>query len=890
MASNKKDPLSVRAFRALLALYPAAFRDEYRRELLMAFVDFDRGAAGVWDRARLWFEALTGVIVEAPKEHARMLIQDLRYGWRILRQHALVTVTIVVTLGLGIGLNTAMFSLLNAVLLRALPLNGADLYSVNLGSRVVTGPESARLSGPMLDRLTEVAPDGVTVAAMSRGVARVHTRLGDGSATAPASLQLVSSTYFTVLGATPIMGRALPDRTDLVLGNSPVAVISHSYWQRRFAGASDVVGRPLTINGAPFTIIGVGPPDFTGAWLELPVDIWVPLTAQATVKYSQDFTADNADTSRPFLAQPNIWWLHVVVRAPEDKVAATRGAFNATMTALMQQEAGLVLDPFTRGFSRLRREFRLPLYALIALASLVLLVACANVSNLLLARSAERQREIAVRMALGAGRARLFHQLLTESTLLILMAGVASLVFANWAADGLARMVTATMESAPPFAVGIDLRVLAFTAGVACVSVLIFGVVPARQATRVDLVGALKASARGAVGRLARGPARVLVVAQVALSLVLVTTTGLVVRSFQNLLHVELGFEREQLLSVTMDPRLSDVPPAAYPALNERAVAAARAVPGVQSAAVAMCGIQAGCRSREDGYEIEGYRPQPDEQVIFVVNAVGPDYFSTVGMTMIAGRALNGGDVAGSQNVAVVNRTLAALYFVNGQAVGRRFGQSGPNIEIVGIVDDARLLGPADAPVPTVFFPLAQRPVATRALEVRTTGAPEQVIASLRAALTQSVPELPIENIVTMNDRVERAMGPWRLILLMTSGFGTLALGLAGFGLFGVLSNAVARRTPEFGLRMALGASRSLVVWSVVREALWLVVTGLVLGLPVVFLGGQLISTLLFGVTPFDGLSVAAATVVLLSVGGLCSALPALRASRVEPNVALRAE
>jgi ABC-type antimicrobial peptide transport system permease subunit len=274
-----------------------------------------------------------------------------------------------------------------------------------------------------------------------------------------------------------------------------------------------------------------------------------------------------------------------------------------------------------------------------------------------------------------------------------------------------------------------------------------------------------------------------------------------------------------------------------------------------------------------------------------MINAVGPDYFSTVGMTMIAGRPLAASDVGGGQKVAVVNRTLARKYFPDGQALGKRFGNDGPDTEIVGIVNDARLIGPAGAPMPTAYFPLAQRGGAVRAsLEVRTTGAPEPVIAALRSALTRAVPELPVESIVTMNERVQRAMSAWRLILLMTSGFGALALGLAGFGLFGVLSNSVARRTPEFGLRMALGASRSIVVWSVVREALWLVVIGLVLGLPVVFLGGRFISTLLFGVEPFDGVSLIAATLVLISVGGLCSAIPAIRASRVDPNVALRQE
>jgi ABC-type antimicrobial peptide transport system permease subunit len=303
-----------------------------------------------------------------------------------------------------------------------------------------------------------------------------------------------------------------------------------------------------------------------------------------------------------------------------------------------------------------------------------------------------------------------------------------------------------------------------------------------------------------------------------------------------------------------------------------------------------MCGIQVGCRARESDIEIEGYRPKPDEEVDFVVNAIGPDYFETVGMRIIAGRALNAGDVAGSQKVAVVNRTLARTYFPDGQAVGKRFGQSGPDIVIVGVVDDARVTGPSAAPVATAFFPLSQREVIARTVEVRTTEQPEPLIAPLRAALSRDVPELPVENIVTMNARVERAMSAWRLILMLTSGFGALALGLAGFGLFGVLSNAVARRTPEFGLRMALGASRGTVVWSVVREALWLVLIGLAIGLLVVLLGNRLISTLLFGVSPFDAATLATGTLVLVGVGLTCSALPALHASRVEPNVALRQE
>jgi putative ABC transport system permease protein len=353
--SRRKAPRSARAFRALLALYPAAFRDEYGRELTLVFVDRYRDAAGRWDRARLWLEAVAGILGEAPKEHCRMIIHDLRYALRALRQHMLVTTTIVITLGLGIGANTAVFSLLNAVVLRT-PLRVPDadqLFTVNGGRYVAAGPESARLSGPMFERLRQAAPGGVGVAAMSRGVARVYTRTDDERETTPASLHLVSPSFFPVLGLSPVLGRTLPDEND-ALADAPVAVVSHGYWQRRFGGSSNVVGRTLTINGTAFTVIGVGPRDFVGVWLESPVDIWVPLTMQGAVKYSQNFSADGADFSRPWLPQAQIWWLHAVVRVPPGQTAAVIGAFNASLSGLARQDVRIVLEPFARGFSQFR--------------------------------------------------------------------------------------------------------------------------------------------------------------------------------------------------------------------------------------------------------------------------------------------------------------------------------------------------------------------------------------------------------------------------------------------------------------------------------------------------------------------------------------------------------
>jgi predicted permease len=477
-----REALSTRAFRALLTFYPASFRDEYGRELTLVFVDRYRNADNVWDRARLWGEAIIGILADSPREHHRMILQDLQYAFRMLRQHVMLTLTIVITLALGIGANTAVFSVLNAVTLSTLPVRDVDqLFSVHSGGRLGGGPESARLSGVMFDRLRDAAPDGVTVAAMSRGVARVYTRTVDSPETTQASLQLVSANFFPVLGVSPTLGRTPTD--DEEAGATPVAMISYSYWQRRFGGAQDVIGRALTINGASFTIVGVGPRDFAGVWLELPVDIWTPLTMQQALKYSQDFSADGVDPKRPWMQQPNIWWLYVVARAPAAQVATVSGAFKSALADLPDGgDKSVALVPLASGFSKFRQQFSRPLLALTVMAALVLLIACANVANLLLAHALTRQREIAVKMALGAGRLRLFHQLLTECVLLVLMAGVAALFVAGWAGNLLVRLATASSDRLLPFTAPVDGHVLAFTAAVAFVTVLLFGVMPARRA------------------------------------------------------------------------------------------------------------------------------------------------------------------------------------------------------------------------------------------------------------------------------------------------------------------------------------------------------------------------------------------------------------------------
>jgi predicted permease len=651
-----------------------------------------------------------------------------------------------------------------------------------------------------------------------------------------------------------------------------------------------VIGRPLTINGTGFTIVGVGPRDFAGVWLELPVDIWAPLGMQQAVKYSQQYSADGVEPRRPWMQQPKIWWLYVAVRVPTAQAAAIGGLFAAALTDLPRAgNKSVALAPLANGFSQFRQQFSRPLLALTVMAALVLLIACANVANLLLAHGIARQREIAVRMALGAGRLRLFHQLLTECVLLVLLAGIAAVFVAGWAGNLLVRTATATKEGLPPFTAPVDGHVLAFIAGVAFVAVLLFGVMPAWRATRLDVSGALKTGPRGAIGGRVN-PARMLVVAQVALSFVMVVGTGLFVQSFRNLLAIDLGFDREGLVSIAIDPRLAATAPQGLEALHQRVLDGVRVVPGVHSASLAACGIQAGCRAIEDGFEIEGYQARPGEEVAFLVNAVSPSYFSTVGMRVLAGRAFTDRDSSTSTQVAVVNKTLAHTYFPDGQAIGKRFGQDQPDVEIVGIVDDARVLSVKDAAVPAAYYPLSQRRGAARTLDVRTSVDPRQAIPALRRAVVAAAPDLPIEGAVTMEERVRRNLSQERLLMQLTSGFGALALGLAGFGLFGLLSYTVARRTPELGLRMALGAAQSRVLTDVVRDALWLVLCGVLLGVPFAIVAGRLAATLMFGVSPYDSLSLMAAVLVLISVGVGSSLLPALRASRVDPMVVLRRE
>jgi predicted permease len=644
---------------------------------------------------------------------------------------------------------------------------------------------------------------------------------------------------------------------------------------------------------------------FSGIWLETPTEVWLPLAMQHEIRAPLAYSADGADATKPWMPQERIRWLEVIVRATAGTKSASVAALDAVFQHQMARRAEsignpearlvflerrLALEPFASGLSAVRQQFLTPLYALMGMAALVLLIACANTANLLLARANGRSREMAMRMSLGAGRGTLFRQLLTESLLLVSIAAVTAVVIGHWTANALVRMATPNAPGVAPFTAHIDVTVLAFTAGVALLTAVLFGMIPAAKATRVDLNEALKAGARNISGGAGSSMPRLLVILQVAISLVLVVGTGLLVRGLQNVLSVHLGFEREHVLSVTIDSRVAGYAhPAQLHGLIDRLLDRIGSMPGVRSAAVATCGIMTGCRNAEDGLIVEGYESRPGEQVLVVNNVVTPGYFQTVGMRLLAGRVFDDRDRQNSPLVAVVNESFVRRYFGDAQPIGKRFG-SKLNRQIVGIVENARILNVKEEPEPVAFFPLQQRPSPVRSIEIRSTGDPRHLASAVRQEIGEAAPDLPIENVATLAERVSNNLSLERLLISLSAVFGTLALGLAGLGLFGLLSYAVARRTADFGIRIALGAPQRVVLSGVLRESLLLSFAGVAIGLLLVLAGSGAIRAVLFEVNPLDRATILAAVSVLVADAVLAGLLPAWRASRVDPLAALRLE
>jgi predicted permease len=828
-------------------------------------------------------------------------LQDLRFGARMLLKNPGFTLIAVLSLALGIGANTAIFSLLDAVLLKSLPVQEPEKL-VLFGNGVDTGLNTGfpnkswdLFSYPFYQEAQQRQEVFTEVAAILNnprspyGVVNIRGASGEAE---KLNLQLVSGTYFSVLGVQASLGRTFTD-ADEQMGGSPVAVVSYDWWQRRLGGDPAVVGATISARQTVYTIIGVAPREFFGTTVGWAPDLWAPLALEEQSPSSLWSGRHNKERQS----------LYLIARlkngVPAEQASA---AVNVLFKQSLQERAGpqpsperlqaiqrasIELTPMARGLSTLRREFSLSLRILMAVVGLVLLIACANVANLLLARATTRQKEFAVRLAVGAGRTRLIRQLLTESLLLASLGGIAGVLLA-WRLSRLLVLMASARAEALPLDVTPNARILGFTLLASLLSAVIFGAAPALRAARIEPNAALKGG-KGAPQTTSQSPlGKALVVAQVALSLVLLVGAGLFVRTLINLQNQPTGFKQENVMLFQLYTFMLGYEYAQYAPLMREIEEKVKAVPGVQAASFSTFVFnQAQWTSRifTDGPE------QPEGQRSARQSLVGTDYFTTMGIPLIAGRSFNQHDTGASQRVAIISETMAARFFPNGSPLGKRFGTTDrpqKDLEIVGVVKDAKYGTIAEQMRPMAYYPHAQVPQPLENFVVRFSGAPEAIVPQVRQAIKQVNGALPVDEVVSLSEFIGRSLTRQKLVARLASFFGLLALLLACIGLYGVLSYSVARRTNEIGIRMALGAHRRNVLWLALREAFTLVVIGVVLGLAVSLAAARIASTLLFDVKPNDPLTITLATLLLLAVATFAAYLPARRAARVDPMIALR--
>ena len=838
------------------------------------------------------------------------MFQDLRYGLRMLLKRPGFTLIAVLSLALGIGANTAIFSLLDAVMLKSLPVQQPDRL-VLFGNGKEQGVTNAfpnqsqdLFSYPFYQQIRQRSD----VSAVFSGVASVlsleWTVHGFVNVNGPADIeqlqvQLVSGTYFPVLGVNAHLGRVLNDADDQIPGGNPVAVISHSWWSQRLNQDPNAVGKTITIDDIAYTIVGVAPREFFGTTVGNSPDLWVPLSME------KQLPPANWDgrTSESFQSLFLIGRLQdgvtpeqassVVNLLFKQSLEARAGAQPAPDKVQAMQTAFVELTPMGRGLSTLRDQFSLSLKVLMVVVGLVLLIASANVANLLLAQGTARNKEFAVRLAVGAGRLRLARQLFTESALLAIIGGLVGVGLSWWGSRVLVLMAS-NGPDALPLDVTPNLRVLGFTFVVSVLCAIVFGTAPALRASRIEPNTSLKGGKTGALSALRNPLGKTFVVGQVALSLLLLVAAGLFVRTLINLQSIPSGFNQENVLLLKVDTSATGFKPdnPKLPALLKEVEDKVKAVPGVQAASFAFITFNQGfwtspAYTREPGFP-EGQRRSVRN------NTIGPDFFAVMGLPVVAGRGFGPQDTEKSQRVAVISESMAQRFFPNGSPLGKRFGINGEassdQIEVVGVVRDAKYGTLTEEFRPMAFYPYTQQPGALDNLLVRFSGSPGSVVPQIRQTITQINRNLPIDDVVSFSDHIGRSLVQQKLIARLASFFGLLALLLACVGLYGVMSYGVARRTNEIGIRMALGARGRSVLWLVLREALMLVVIGLVIGVVTSLAVTKTAASLLYELKPNDPLTIALATLLLAAVAALAGYLPARRASRVDPMVALRDE
>jgi len=812
--------------------------------------------------------------------------RDIRFGLRSLAANPGFAATAVLSLALGIGANTAIFSILNAVLLRSLPVEDPQrLVQVRPGDQ---GDDE--FTNPIWEQVRDRQQAFSGMLAYAPG----RFDLADGGESHYAAGLMVSGDFFRVLGVPAIEGRVFTGDEDR-RGTPPLAVISYSFWKRSLAGEADVIGKTVRLNRHTFQIVGVTPPWFRGLDTDWGFDIAVPIACDPVFH-----PAHNA------LDERSQWWLRIIGRLlPGETVEQARDRmraiapeiFRATVPQDFPAEAqqgylknSFFLKPAATGFSEMGAQYRTALFTLMAIVGLVLLIACANIANLLLARAAARQKEFSVRMAIGAGRARVVRQLMTESLLLSTMGAGAGLLLASWGGRLLIHMLSTTTHPLD-IDLSLDSRVLAFTIGVAILTAALFGLTPALRATRFDLHQLMKENARGALRASARfNPGKALVAGQVALSLVLLVATGLFLGTLRNLQALDPGFTRHNVLIITADVEQAAIPAAMRANTFREILDRLRALPGVAAAASAVL-TPIGPEGWAQMVRPEGLTSKSAKDTLLFLNRVSPGYFATLRTPLLLGRDFNERDGPSAPNAMIVNESAARQFFGAADPIGKTIGMGKDSYQIVGVVKDTKYnrikeedrrigymaAGQDAAPGPEIRFALrSDVPV-------------ETLIPAARAAIAGVNRGVSLEFRNLELQVFESLLLP-RAVALLSSVFGSLALLLAMVGLYGVTSYAVTRRKGEIAIRMALGAPRASVLRLVLRDVVVLLAIGIAAGLAASLAAGRLVTSLLFGVRPRDPVQLAGAALVLAAATVAAAYLPARRAARLDPMAALREE
>jgi predicted permease len=849
------------------------------------------------------------------------LWQDLRFALRILAKNPGFTLIAVLTLALGIGANTAIFSVLDSVLLRSLPvphpeelvtLSDPDEHGSSFGSE---GGDRSLLAYSEFEYFRDHNEVFSQIFAADSSLPHLEVSIPDSSSGAgpqkeSARVRLVSGDYFGTLGVTPAAGIFFTPEVDRARGGSPIAVLSYAFWKQRFGLDPLALGKTIQIHQTSFQIVGVTPPGFFGETVgDLP-DLWIPMIMQDSIYPGRDLLTPSKELTNMHI------WLQVMARLkPGVTPEQAKASINVVFKGLLESKVGasistdqrghdldqrINLQQAARGSSVLREHFGEPLKILMAMVGFVLLIACANVANLLLASGAARQREFAMRIAIGAGRRRLIRQLLTEGLLLAVSGAGAGLLLAHWADALLLRMVSGTASGPPSIHLDLqsDARVLCFTLGVTLVTTILFALIPSLYSTRLDLTPVLKStqSATSSQSSHRRFPAgKILVVTQVAVSVILLVSAGLFVRSLSRLGEVELGYSRENLILFRVDAAPLCYQGAAIPRFQLDLLTRISPIPGLRGATVSKNGLFSGSESA-DPVAVEGYTPKAGEEIHSRMDHVGPGYFSMLGIPILLGREIETQDSGGSVRAAVINQTFANRFFPNTNPIGKHVRDTYPGnlaeMVVVGVAADAKYNNLREKALPRIYAPLAnpmwENPAAF--YEVRTYADPQAVAAALRQVVQQAAPTLPPIELRTMSGLVDDSLETDRFIKQLASAFSLLALLLAAIGLYGLMGYTVSRRTRDIGIRLALGAEQGNVLWQVLRETLTLVLMGIFVGVPFALGGTYLVRSMLFGLGFADPVAILVAATLLTIVAALAGFLPAWRASQVDPMVALRYE